>query len=103
MQHRAGEIEDRPQVDRAAVVSFASAVSAQRVRLARQSFAGAQGGARRVERLAHRGDRCGPAELFDGERRRASALRISSTEGRARKAKIGFGGHRGLNSRAGKG
>ncbi len=102
VQHRAGEIEHRTQARaRVQLSAVASAALAIASRLAAR-FAGAQGGARRVEHLAHRRDHGGPAEAVRSQATPASAFRTSSTEGRARKAKIGRGrSSRCLNSRGG--
>ena len=90
VQHRAGEIEDRPQARSRFRFEPAQGVGGQRVAL----VSGRARSARfRGQRLAHRGDRSGAAEPFDGERRRLGSRSTSSTEGKSAQTKIGLGGH----------
>ncbi len=70
VQHGSGEIEDGAQVRARVRCQPGQRRIGDGLRLARRRLAGAQRGARRIERLAHRRHRGGASEASDGKRRR---------------------------------
>ena len=92
VQHRPGEIEDGTQVRSRIRRELGERRARDGFRLARLRFAGAQGSARRVERLTHRHDRGGPPEPVDGKRRRIGLEDIVDRR-QCAQSEIGLGGH----------